>query len=71
MSRSQRHHASDPPRRRLFLLATALVTRGLEPNEAYIRAFDYVYGRGRGRTWISALAELDAIHQAHLDRQVQ
>jgi hypothetical protein len=59
MRRPQRAQVSDPARRRLFLLATALVTRGVQPEEAYIMAFNYVYGRGHGQTWISALAELD------------
>src|SRR5215216_2407385 len=64
--RSPRHHTSDPTRCSLFLVATAFVARGLEPNEAYTTAFYYVYGPGRGRTWISAVAEQDAIHQPHL-----
>ena len=49
-------------------MATAFVARGLEPNEAYTTAFYYVYGPGRGRTCISALAEQDAIHQPILKR---
>jgi hypothetical protein len=55
-SRRQKH-ASDPARRRLFLLATAFVARGMPPEEAYAAARYYVEGSGRGRTWISALAE--------------
>jgi hypothetical protein len=51
---------SDPARRRLFLLATAFVARGMPPEEAYAAARYYVEGSGRGRTWISALAEHEA-----------
>jgi hypothetical protein len=50
---------SHPRRRRLFLLATAFVARGMEPDEAYNEAVYYVDGPGRGRTWISALATHD------------
>jgi hypothetical protein len=46
-------------RRRLFLVATSLVARGMKPDEAYKTALYYTEGPGRGRTWISALAEQD------------
>jgi hypothetical protein len=61
--RSPRCAASNPAQRRLFLLATALVVRGMEPNEAYIAAFYYVFGPGRGRNWLSALAEQEPTQQ--------
>jgi hypothetical protein len=44
----------------LFLLATALVTRGMKPDKAYKTALYYTEGPGRGRTWINALAEQDS-----------
>jgi hypothetical protein len=47
-------------RHRLFLLATALVARGMRPDQAYKTALHYIEGPGRGRTWMSALAEEDA-----------
>jgi hypothetical protein len=54
-----RPHTSHPQRRRLFLLATGFVARGMEPDEAYNTAVYYVHGAGRGRTWISALTAHD------------
>ena len=50
----------DAARHRLFLLATALVARGMEPGEAYATALRYIQGSGRGRTWISVLAECES-----------
>jgi hypothetical protein len=50
---------SNPQRRRVFLLATAFVTRGMDPDEAYRHAVYYAHGQGRGRTWISALTAHD------------
>ena len=47
-------------RRRLFLLATALVKRGMDPKSAYNTALYYIDGPGRGRTWVRALAECEA-----------
>jgi hypothetical protein len=64
--RSSRHHGSDPARHRLFLLATAFVTRGLGAQEAYTTAFYYVYGPGRGQTWIRALTEEDKAVDRHV-----
>jgi hypothetical protein len=52
--------AGQRSRRRLFLLATAFVARGMPPEEAYAAARYYVDGSGRGQTWISALAEHEA-----------
>ena len=49
---------SSPAQHRLLLLETALTTRGLNPDEAHEAALRYVHGPGRGRNWISALAEL-------------
>lgn len=48
---------SSPAKRRLYLLATNFVARGMAPEEAYRTALRYVQGSGRGRTWISAVAE--------------
>jgi hypothetical protein len=50
---------SSSAQRRLFLLATGLITRGMKPEDAYRTALYYIEGPGRGRTWISALAEHD------------
>ena len=50
---------TSPRQRRLVLLATAFVTRGMEPEDAYKAALHYTQGSGRGRTWINALAEQD------------
>jgi len=44
-------------RRRLLLLATAFVARGMEPKDAYAQALYYIEGPGRGLNWISALAQ--------------
>jgi hypothetical protein len=66
--RSSRHHGSDPARHRLFLLATAFVTRGLGAQEAYTTAFYYVHGPGRGQTWIRALSEEDKSVDRHNGR---
>jgi hypothetical protein len=52
-------HMSNQQRRRMFLLATAFVTRGMDPDEAYRHAVYYTHGPGRGRTWISALTAHD------------
>jgi hypothetical protein len=54
-----RPHTSHPQRRRLFLLATGFVARGMDPDEAYRHAVYYTHGPGRGRTWISALTAHD------------
>jgi hypothetical protein len=54
-------------RKRLFLLATALVARGMKPEEAYKTALHYIEGEGRGRTWISALAEADRREEPHAE----
>jgi hypothetical protein len=54
------HSARNPEKRhRLFFLATSLAMRGMEPEDAYEAALFYVDGPGRGRTWVSALAEYD------------
>ena len=47
-------------RHRLLFLATLFAVRGMEPEDAYKTAVYYVAGPGRGRTWISALAEHDS-----------
>ena len=49
---------SSPAQHRLLLLETAFTTRGLNPDEAHEAALRYVHGPGRGRNWITALAEL-------------
>jgi hypothetical protein len=49
--------ASSSAQRRLCLLGTALVTRGMKPDEAYKIALYYIEGPGRGLTWITALNE--------------
>jgi hypothetical protein len=51
--------ANSAARRRMFLLGTALVARGMRPDEAYKTALAYIEGPGRGRTWMSVLAEQD------------
>jgi hypothetical protein len=56
-------------RRRLFLVATSLVARGMKPDEAYKTALYYTEGPGRGRTWISALAEQDDRRGSQSDRR--
>ena len=56
-------------RRRLFLIATALVARGMEPYDAYKTALYYAEGTGRGRTWIRALAEVDADRESQSERR--
>jgi hypothetical protein len=53
----------DETRHRLFLLATALVARGMKPAEAYAMAVHYIHGPGRGRNWIAALAEYEAANK--------
>jgi hypothetical protein len=52
---------SSSAQRRLFVLATSLVARGMEPKAAYENALHYIQGPGRGRTWIRALAEQDSL----------
>jgi hypothetical protein len=56
----QASSGSSAARHRLFLLATALVARGMKPDQAYKIALYYIQGPGRGRTWMNALAEEDA-----------
>ena len=56
-------------RRRLFLIATALVARAMEPDDAYKTALYYAEGAGRGRTWISALAEVDDDRESQSKRR--
>jgi hypothetical protein len=51
--------ASSTERRRLFLLGTALVARGMEPDEAFRTALHYIEGPGSGQNWMSALSEVD------------
>jgi hypothetical protein len=46
-----------PTNGRKGLLGTALVTRGMKPDEAYKIALYYIEGPGRGLTWITALNE--------------
>jgi hypothetical protein len=64
-------YQSDPKRRRLFLLATALVARGMDAGRAYETSLHYVTGTGCGRTWISALAELDEVLDGRPDPIVE
>ena len=54
-----RSGSNGEPKRRLFMLAAALVARGVAPEEAYDKALHYTQGAGRGRNWINALAEHD------------
>jgi hypothetical protein len=51
--------ASSNQQRRLFLLGTAFMARGMNAEEAYRKALYYTEGPGRGQTWISAVAEQD------------
>jgi hypothetical protein len=51
--------ANSNQQRRLFLLGTAVMTRGMKAEDAYSKALYYTEGPGRGQTWISALAEQD------------
>jgi hypothetical protein len=51
--------ANDHLQRRLFLLGTAFMARGMKPKDAYDKALYYTTGPGRGQTWISVLAEQD------------
>jgi hypothetical protein len=58
--------AADPnlcreTRRRLTLLATAFVARGMEPDSAYAKARYYIDGPGRRLNWISALAQQEPV----------
>jgi len=53
--------SSDPRRRRLYLLATTFVERGMAPQDAYDAAKYYVCGPGRGQSWVSALNEIDCV----------
>jgi hypothetical protein len=70
--RSRRRGDDDQPRpasndhsqRRLFLLGTAFMARGMSPKDAYSKAVYYTTGPGRGQTWISILAEQDRERQA-------
>jgi hypothetical protein len=59
----------DEARHRLFLLATALIARGMKPAEAYSTAIHYIHGAGRGRTWIAALAEYEAANKMPQDAE--
>jgi hypothetical protein len=45
--------------RRLFLLGTAFMARGMKPEDAYNKALYYTKGPGRRQNWMSALAEQD------------
>jgi hypothetical protein len=60
--------SSSSAQRRLFLLATAFVTRGMKPDDAHKTALYYIKGAGRGRTWISALVEQDGGGHCTFDR---
>jgi hypothetical protein len=51
---------SNADRHRLFILATALIARGMTPDQAYKTALHYTTGAGRGQTWISALKDEDS-----------
>ena len=63
-----RHPISDPDRRqipdsnqrRLYLLGTAFLARGMKPEDAYNKAVYYTKGSGRRQNWISVLSELDS-----------
>jgi hypothetical protein len=55
----QRVGSNNHAQRRLFLLGTAFMARGMKPEDAYNKALYYTKGPGRGQTWISALAEQD------------
>ena len=46
-------------RRRLFMVASALITRGMDPDQAYKTALYYAEGPGRGQPWINALTEAE------------
>ena len=48
-----------PARRRLFMVATALITRGMDPDQAYQTALYYTEGPGRAQPWINALSEAE------------
>jgi hypothetical protein len=52
---------SSPERRRLFMVASALITRGMDPGEAYKTALYYTEGPGRTQPWVHALAEVNCI----------
>ena len=68
---SSRSQNSDPARKKLFLLATALVTRGHGAEEAYKRAVYYVYGPGRSHTWMRALIEEDQSAQQLIELEFE
>jgi hypothetical protein len=41
------------------MVASALITRGMDPDQAYRTALYYTEGPGRAQPWINALAEVD------------
>ena len=45
--------------RRLFLLGTAFMARGMKAEDAYKTALYYAEGPGRGQNWIRILVERD------------
>src|SRR6185436_20766099 len=49
----------DSNHRRLYLLGTAFLARGMKAEDAYNKALYYTKGSGRRQNWISALAEQD------------
>src|SRR5262245_60441874 len=55
-----RRPAPDSNQRRLYLLGTAFMARGMNPEDAYNKAVYYTKGSGRRQNWISALSEQDS-----------
>ena len=43
----------------------------MEPDDAYKTALYYTEGAGRGRTWIRALAEVDADRESQSERRTR
>ena len=58
-SGQSRAGSNDPSQRRVFLLGTAFMARGMKAEDAYNKALYYTKGPGRRQNWISALAEQD------------
>jgi len=60
ISDSDRRPIPDSNQRRLYLLGTAFLARGMKPEDAYNKAVYYTKGSGRHQNWISVLSELDS-----------
>jgi hypothetical protein len=59
-SEPTRRPVPDRNQRRLYLLGTAFLARGMTAEDAYHKAIYYTEGSGRRQNWISALSEQDS-----------